>query len=159
MEIQDLGAIGEFISSIAIVVTLIFLVLETRRSRAATQQSNRQARQRIRTDHSLGIAFNPQFAEVFVTALGEPGDLDRPPGPDPGDFGLSQAAGFQIYCFSVSFARYLEDQFFSDLPETDRFALESQVRILTHNPYMSKFWEMFKSDFDPRFQAYVDRFN
>ncbi len=157
MEIQDLGAIGEFISSIAIVVTLIFLVLETRRSRAATQQSNRQARQRIRTDLSLGIAFNPEFAEVFVTTLGEPSDLNRV--PNASDFGLSPAAGVQMYSFSVSFARYLEDQFFSDLPETDRFALESQVRIMSRNLYMWKFWELSKSDFDPRFQAYVDRFN
>ena len=42
MDIQDLGAIGEFISSVAIVITLIFLTMETRRARNATQQNNRQ---------------------------------------------------------------------------------------------------------------------
>ena len=40
MDIQDLGAIGEFISSVAIVITLIFLTMETRQARTATQQSN-----------------------------------------------------------------------------------------------------------------------
>ena len=39
MDIQDLGAIGEFISSVAIVITLIFLTMETRRARNATQRS------------------------------------------------------------------------------------------------------------------------
>ena len=66
MEIQDLGAIDEFLSSIAIVVTLIFIALETRRSRAATQQSHRQARQKIRTDISLAAAINPQLAELMA---------------------------------------------------------------------------------------------
>ena len=42
MNIQDLGAIGEFISSITIVITLIILTVETRRARNATQQTNRQ---------------------------------------------------------------------------------------------------------------------
>jgi hypothetical protein len=155
MEIQDLGAIGEFVSSVAIVITLIFLALETRRSRTATQQSNRQARQRIRTDHSLGIAFNPEFAEVFATAIGESTD---PTGilSISNDLGLSTVQGLQMYSFSISFMRYLEDQFFSDLPETDRFALEGQVKVVTGNHYMTKLWERAKGDFHPRFQEYLD---
>ena len=66
MNVQDLGAIGEFISSIAIVITLIFLTMETRHARNATQQSDRLARHRIRTDLSLAFAVNPQLSEVFV---------------------------------------------------------------------------------------------
>jgi hypothetical protein len=69
MEIQELSAIGAFITSITIVITLIFLALETRRSRTATQQSNRQARQRIRADLSLATAVNPQFSEVMAKTL------------------------------------------------------------------------------------------
>ena len=154
MEIQDLGAIGEFISSIAIVITLIFLVLETRRARGATQQSNRQARQRIRTDLSLAIAVNPQLTEVFAKSVGE---FD-PEGvmPDPRDFGLSAAEGLQFFNYAVAYVRYLEDQFFSDLPETDRFSMESQVRAITGTPYISNFWGRSKSMFDPRFREYVD---
>ena len=153
MEIQDLGAIGEFISSIAIVITLIFLVLETRRSRTATQQSNRQARQRIRTDLSLAAAVNPQFAELMAKTL--------PSDPvnhltNASEFNLSLAEGIQFYNYTLAYFRYLEDQFFSDLPETDRFSLESQVRIVPSNPYFTKYWEERRSDFNPRFQVYVD---
>ena len=68
MNVQDLGAIGEFVSSLAIVITLIFLAIETRRARHATQQSNRQARHRIRTDLNLAVAVNPQLSELLISA-------------------------------------------------------------------------------------------
>ena len=71
MDIQDLGAIGEFISSVAIVITLIFLTIETRRSRNATQQSNRQARHRIRTDINLASAVSPQLCEIMFPHIPE----------------------------------------------------------------------------------------
>ena len=40
MEIQDLGAIGEFIASIAVLVTLIFLTIETRQNTTALRRAN-----------------------------------------------------------------------------------------------------------------------
>ena len=157
MEIQDLGAIGEFVSSIAIVITLIFLAMETRHSRNATQQSNRQARQRIRTDLSLAVALSPQLTELLARSMDEP----DPDGsiPNPSDFNLSVAEGVQVYNYTVAYRRYLEDQFFSDLPGVDRFSLESQVRAIAGNPYMVKFWERSEGMFDPRFREYVDNLN
>jgi hypothetical protein len=44
MDIQDLGAIGEFVSSIAIVITLIFLGFQVRLSNQQTTQANKIAR-------------------------------------------------------------------------------------------------------------------
>ena len=46
MGIQDLGAVGEFISSLVIVVTLLVLIYEVRGIKQATLQSNAQERQR-----------------------------------------------------------------------------------------------------------------
>jgi hypothetical protein len=150
--IMELGAIGEFISSIAIVTTLVFLLLETRQSKAATQQSNRQARQRIRTDLSLALVVNPQIAELFAKTLQD----DSLTGfTQANEFNLSIAEGIQVFNYTLAYFRYLEDQFFSDLPETDRFALESQVRQV-HGPYFKKYWEEKKSDYDPLFQKYVN---
>ena len=156
MSVRDLGAIGEFVSSIAIVITLIFLAVETRRARNATQQSTRQARQRIRTDLSLSLAVNPQLCELFVKTLSE-ADLETL--PTASEFGLSTAEGVQAYNYTVAYFRYLEDQFFSDLPETDRFSLEGQVKVIPNNPYFTQFWEQHKNMFDPRFQEYVDNLN
>ena len=156
MSVQDMGAIGEFISSIAIVITLIFLAVETRRARDATQHSTRQARQRIRTDLSLAIAINPQLTEVMAKTFS---DVDPEVVPIASEFGLSTAEGIQVYNYTIAYFRYLEDQFFSDLPETDRFSLEGQVKVIPSNPYFVKYWEQSKSMFDHRFQEYVDNLN
>ncbi len=114
-------------------------------------------RQRIRTDLSLAIAVNPQLTELFAKAM--PEHDPEGPIPNPSDFDLSVAEGIQAYNYAVAYVRYLEDQFFSDLPETDRYALESQVKAITGSPYMMKFWERSKNIFDPRFQEYVDDLN
>jgi hypothetical protein len=137
------------------VTTLIFLALETRRARDATQQSNRQARQRIRTDLSLAIAVNPQLTELMAKTFAK-FDLDLEGVPPASEFGISEAEGIQFYNYSVAYIRYLEDQFFSDLPDTDRFSIEGQVKAIYRNPYFAKFWEESKSMFDPRFHEYVE---
>ena len=153
MEIRDLGAVGEFVSSVAIVVTLIFLTIETRQARNATQQSNRQGRHQIRTNLNLAIASNPQLAEVFAKSTRH---LD---GETPGvenEFGLSGSEHIQLVVFVLSFFRHLEDQYFSDLPESDRSGLESHARLLLNLSPYSKVWERSKSGFDSRFQQYID---
>jgi hypothetical protein len=155
MSIQDLGAIGEFISSVAIVITLIFLTIETRRAREATRQSNRHARQRIRTDLGLAVSANPNIAEILAkTPLKHPGG--ETPIPTTTDFGLSDAEALQLHNYFLAYTRYLEDQFFSDLPDSDRRALESQASVLGRIPYASEWWDGIKEIFDPRFQEYVE---
>ena len=146
MDFQDLGAIGEFISSVAIVTTLVFLTLETRQARNATQQSNRQARHRIRTDINLAMAVNPQLTEVLAKTSENPA----------GEFGLSHAEQIQLSNYFLLFFRHIEDQFFSDIPETDRFGLETQARRALSIPVFSAYWERFKESFESRFQEYVD---
>ncbi len=156
MDIQDLGAIGEFISSVAIVITLIFFTMETRRARTATQQSNRQARHRIRTDLALAIAGNPQLSEVFVRSGQHLSGTDRPRFDLESVFGVSDAESLQLFNYAIAMLRHLEDQYFSDLPESDRAGLEAQTRvILNFSPFLA-LWELSKSGFDNRFQEYVD---
>ena len=155
MDVQDLGAIGEFISSIAIVITLIFLTMETRQARNATQQSNRQARHKIRTDLNLALAVNPALCEVLAKSA-QHLNSGRPMFDSESEWGLSVHEGMQLFSLSLSFLWHFEDQYFSDLPETDRSSLESQIRILLGIPPFLKHWEQNKSGFDKRFQEYVD---
>ena len=154
MGIQDLGAIGEFISSVAIVITLIFLTMETRQARNATQQSNRQARHRIRTDLNLASAVNPQLCEIMAKSMQHLSGDSLFDFAD--DFGLSYAEGVQFTNYSLTYFTHFEDQFFSDLPESDRRSLENQIRALLNLPVFSGFWELFRNRFDNRFREYMD---
>lgn len=153
MNVQDLGAIGEFISSIAIVITLIFLTMETRQARNATQQSNRQSRHRIRTDINLAAVGSPELCEIVAKSAAYLGfdnsDFGR-------ELGLSMAETSQLYSFFISMLRHSEDQYFSDLPETDRLATENQLRAFQNLPFYPKLWELTKQQFQNPFQEYAD---
>ena len=155
MDIQDLGAIGEFISSVAIVITLIFLTMETRQARSSTQQSNRQARHQIRTEIDLSAAHNPQLTEVIAkSSLHLAGE--EPRSTTASEFGLTDAEWMQLRSVVMSSLRHFEDTYFSDLPETDRSALRSQTRSFLNVAPFSECWERNRNEFDQRFQKYMD---
>ena len=103
----------------------------------------------------MAAAVNPQLAEVFAKSEGHlSGDSAF---EHASEFGLSDAELAQLFNFGLLFFRHFEDQYFSDLPESDRLGLESQARqaLRTSTTY-SKIWELFKSRFDNRFQEFVD---
>jgi len=68
VNIQDLGAIGEFVSSIVIVITLIMLFSEIRATKQATQAANAHQRRRARDlTWSLPVEA-PRLAETIAKA-------------------------------------------------------------------------------------------
>jgi len=66
VDIQDLGAIGEFVSSIAIVITLMFLGVQVRLSNQQTSQTNKIARADSQRD------LLKSASEFFRTTLDNP---------------------------------------------------------------------------------------
>ena len=68
MTIQDLGAIGEFMSSIVITVTLVFLAFEVRATKRATLLANQHERQRARNSIFDSIATNSELAGIIHKA-------------------------------------------------------------------------------------------
>ena len=75
MTIQDLGAISEVVGAIAVVVTLLYLAIQTRQSRIATEQTVDLAR--VQATVSVGeaysrwrnlIASNPDLVIVIAKA-------------------------------------------------------------------------------------------
>ena len=80
MDIQDLGAIGEFVSSVVIVITLIVLVYEVRSTKRATQLANAQERRRDRTAQWRMVVDSPPLAAIIAKAYnhnGDPGILNN----------------------------------------------------------------------------------
>ena len=81
MDIQDLGAIGEFISSVVIIVTLAVLIYQVRGSKMATLQANAQERTRNQ-DAILGTpSESAHLCTIFAKAeehLGDARPLSKP---------------------------------------------------------------------------------
>ena len=66
MSLQDLGAIGEFLSSIVVLITLIYLAIQTRHTRQATQAHLQWTRANAWRDLQIMWATNPEAAELIA---------------------------------------------------------------------------------------------
>ena len=77
LTIQDLGALGEFFGSIAVLVTLIYLAFQTRQNTMAIAAQLDAARiGTVMTVNSLPIT-SPELAEALAADLVEAEPLDE----------------------------------------------------------------------------------
>ena len=67
MSIQELGSIGEFISSIAVLITLIYLAVQVRQSRNATVASTMQTN-RLQFQNIMIANRDSQIAPIIIKA-------------------------------------------------------------------------------------------
>jgi hypothetical protein len=65
LSIQDLGAIGEFVSSIVVLFTLIYLAIQTNLTRKATQANLQWTRANASRELSLMWANNPDTVKLI----------------------------------------------------------------------------------------------
>jgi len=69
MTIQELGSLGEFLSSLGVMITLIYLIIEVRRNTKASLDTSMQ-RSFEKFSHVRSIvATNPQLASIVEKAL------------------------------------------------------------------------------------------
>ena len=76
MDIMELGAIGEFVASVAVLATLIFLVIEMRRNNTEMERAN--VRQ-VTSEHVRAlepIATDEALAEMMQRGWSDLGRLD-----------------------------------------------------------------------------------
>ena len=69
MSIQELGAIGEFVAAIVVVITLIFLVVQTKRNTQAVKNSCALSGLQFWQHFPVGIAHNPEVADIYVRGM------------------------------------------------------------------------------------------
>ena len=100
MAVSDLGAIGEFVSSIAVLVTLIFLTVETRRNSRLLARTN--ARSAIENNReALSQLIDKEVSELFYR-----GNLE----------GLDSLEPEERYRFDIAYVIWLQaaEQAFAD---------------------------------------------
>jgi hypothetical protein len=143
MDIQDLGAIGEFVSSLVIVVTLMVLIYETRGAKQATLEANAQERQRARNDMLKSLVETPDLADVLTTANQHLG-LSREDVAT--QFGLAPEQYLRMSAYYNRSLLQLRDAYFSDLPKLEQDALNSQIRGLFAQPAFTKWYDAHQSN-------------
>jgi len=154
MDIQDLGAIGEFVSSMVIMITLIFLVLETRYAKKAMFQGNRQLRQQIQYSiytNNTELINSLMKANLFLSSEFGEGYEKLAQG-----WGLNSGEYFRvIHHFRAEFG-FLEDQYFTDLAIIDRVTIDAQFLRTMRAPSSNQFWKEQRHHFHSTFVKYGD---
>ena len=145
MGIQDLGAIGEFISSLVIVVTLLVLIYEVRGAKNATLQANAQERQRRRDETNQSLAESPELAGIQAAANEHLGGW--PLHEHAAEFGL---APDQFLRLSAHYGRtmlQLRNALLSGIPDEELESVDEQIRIMFSQPAFAKMYDVLFSDF------------
>lgn len=148
MELSDLGAIGEFVSSIAVFVTLVFLTIETRNNSKLLARSN--ARQ-TSSDHrqALGEILDKEVSELFLRGNSR---------------GLESLTPEERYRFDLAYCIWLQsiEQAYADYrdglyPADHLVAYENTIPAFLKTPGGSQWWEERRIWFGHAFRAEVER--
>ena len=78
MDIMELGAIGELVGGVAVVVTLVYLAIQVRQNTSAIQATTLYQAVDPMWDAALIPAQDPQFSDVLLRGLGDPRSLAPP---------------------------------------------------------------------------------
>lgn len=145
MKIEKLAAIGELVSSVAIVSTLIYLAVQTQQTNSALIGNSRQAT--LMADMSLisMLVSNPEANENARRPIDE----------------LSVAEQDQV---ATAFAGILRSREFAwnqfqlgilDEPTLNSY-METIVRMIGDYPGYRAYWDLFSQRTNPEFTDYVN---
>lgn len=156
MDIQDLGAIGEFVGSIVVVITLVVLVFEVRSSRKSTIRHNVLERQRERNEHERVLFQALDLADAIARA-GE--HLGRPSPHE--EFGLTPGAYLQLSSFYSPQLMLWRDakvaEMSGEFPANEMVGIENRVRGLSENVVFRKWYSLYREAVGKRpFAQWID---
>ena len=139
MTVFELGALGEFVGAIAVVVTLMFLAFQVRHSRRAVEESNRLERVSAIDRHTDSISRwrgrlmeNDELARIWLVALtgGE----------------LSDAEGIRLDNLWIDFVSIQRTSFVrANVVGEEGLARVSVLSVATHikqSSIVQELWEM-----------------
>ena len=158
MTITDLGSIGEFVSAIAILVTLIYLTIQVRHTRRETAASLLQQRVVAIREMYLAIATSETLSDAMSKA--EDAVADGPIGFDArliDQGGLTRREAYQVSRWYRAMNRVWagQHQVVTDRWERDRY--DGGVSTFYSRRLARVFWQDQKGDEQADFVSHVDR--
>jgi hypothetical protein len=147
MSLADLASIATVISGAAILVSLVYLSLQTRQNTKHTRALIQQGRAGWAPELLLPLTSNQQLAETYVQITSGDLSIDAP----------------QIvqYCFWLFTHFYLwEDQFYQHregmIDDGYHEGLSLAIRARFQSPETRATWKMVRGQFAPEFRAFLD---
>ena len=147
MTIFELGALGEFIGSIAVLATLVYLAVQLRQTKSSIQSSSLQNALGYLNQANFLVAGDGEFSEIATTGLFDPDSLNQ-----------AQWFRFGAYLtgmFHVFQHLYLDSQ--KGLVDEKVWLGERQAMLgVLANSGARKWWTEFPIPYTDDFRNYVD---
>ena len=156
MTIQDLGAIGELVSAVAIIVTLAYLAMQIKYARIATVDRNRESRVTGILTINNRLANNPDLRQAFDKATGEDWKLMLQEFADT--WGVNEDEASAIFWSQADFVWIHWSQYRSMKSIEDQRELENIIQQWYSAPPMSTMMgnATFRALFDSGFITWAD---
>lgn len=147
MTISELGSLGEFLASIAVLITLIFLVVQMRQNTMALLRANvRQSTEH--NDRALSELLDEGVADIFLR----------------GQKSLANLSEVERYRFDLAFTMWVKsvEQAYADFREgnfsaNDLIAYENSIPAFLTTPGGAAWWKERQVWFSPTFRQEVAR--
>ena len=147
MNLADLASIGNFVSGVAVVFSLIYLGLQVRHAQRAQRALMHQARVDRVTNASLAFA-QGDVADVLAKAAAHPVELSS------GEV-MRLFYFVRIQVLAVDDALWQFDAGFLDAPSLETTLLT--MRRLMANPALRAVWHLVRPQITPSVRARIDR--
>jgi hypothetical protein len=146
MSLSDLASLGSFVSGVAVMVTLVFLVLQMRQSNLNQRALMQQGRSSRTTSSILKIS-EPYAAQCYVRGI-------------RADPTLSEHEVFAFMQMVMALHMNWEDSYLqhrSGMLDAESFATDDSVLRLTCKlPGYRRVWQFYGTSFGATYRAHVD---
>ena len=146
MTIQDWGSVGEILGAVATIATLIYLAMQIRQNTQALQAASIDSTIRAANDIRAHLFSDAQVTDIYRRGLANVDDLDE---TDRERFRLIMTNA--LWAFWNTYTQ-------SNLGNRQSWLSQRNIiaRFLSQ-PGGVWFWESYRAEFDPEFQAEVDQ--
>lgn len=154
--IQDLGAAGEFVGAIGVVVTLVYLAYQIRQNTLQLQQSTLAAR--AAAQNASNTALRETRASIFETE--EMAELFHIGNSNPEDLGDVSRLRYRLAMQNVTDVMleiYAQTMATGFAPETWKTQGQTLVERILATPGGQWFWSSYGHNYPSDFRAEVDR--
>ena len=144
MSIMELGALGEFVGSLVVVVTLIYLARQIRQNTDVTRSAAASELSSSQVAFFMQVAASPDLAKVVKIARQDPGALS--------EIEIVQYEFHTGAVFSLMEGAYKQFQL-GFLRETGWKPYERVIKDFLSNPISHNWWVNSPVVFSPEFEA------
>lgn len=146
MNWEAIGALGDAVSGVGVVLSLVYLAIQTRNNTSAIRSATFHEVNSSFAEISLALAMDAEMTDLVQKALSGEGELSS-----------SERARFGF--FALTFFRRAESVFFQSeqgtLQQESWRGLEGTLRGLARSAAGRQWWSEFHDRFNPRFQVFV----